>query len=61
MQFPEHGLLGAFAPIDAALRELPGVGADALAPENLVFLVEQDDADVGPEAVPVEHNQTPNF
>jgi hypothetical protein len=42
---------------DAALRELPGVGAHALAPENLVARVEQDDADVGPEAFPVEHNQ----
>ena len=37
------------------------MGADALAPEHLVFLVEQDDADVGPEAVPVKHNQTPIF
>ena len=61
VQFPEHGLLGTFAAIDAALRKLPGMGANALAPENLVSLVEQDDADVGPEAVPVEHNQTPNF
>jgi hypothetical protein len=61
VQFPEHGLLGTFAAIDAALRKLPGMGADAFAPENLVSLVEQDDADVGPEAVPVEHNQTPIF
>src|SRR5437868_7006711 len=61
MQFPEHGLLGTFAAIDAALRKLPGMGAYAFAPENLVSLVEQDDADVGPEAVPVEHNQTPIF
>jgi hypothetical protein len=37
------------------------MGAYAFAPENLVSLVEQDDADVGPEAVPVEHNQTPIF
>jgi hypothetical protein len=61
VQFPEHGLLGTLAAIDAALRELPGMGPDALAPENLVLLVEQDDADVGPEAVAVEHNQTPIF
>ena len=61
VQFPEHGLLGTFAAVDAALRKLPGMRADAFAPKNLVFLVEQDDADVGPEAVPVEHNQTPIF
>jgi hypothetical protein len=61
VQFPEHGLLGTFAAVDAALRKLPGMCADALAPENLVSLVEQDDADVGPEAVPVKHNQTPIF
>jgi hypothetical protein len=35
------------------------VGTYALAPENLVLLVEQDDADIGPKAVPVKHNQTP--
>jgi hypothetical protein len=33
------------------------VGADALAPEHLVSLVEQNDADIGPEAFSVKHNQ----
>ena len=61
MQFPNHGLLGGFAPIDAALRKLPGVRPNTLAPKHLIFLVEQDDADIGPKAVPVKHNQTPNF
>lgn len=61
MQFPEHGLLRGFAPVNATLWKLPAVGAYALAPEHLVFLVEQDDADVRPKAVPVKHNQTPNF
>ena len=61
VEFPEHGLLGAFAAVDAALRELPAVRPDALAPEHLVSLVEQDDADVRPEAVPVKHNLTPNL
>jgi hypothetical protein len=60
VQFPEHGLFGRLSAVDAALRELPAVRPDAFAPEHLVFLVEQDDADVGPEAVPVKHNQTPN-
>jgi hypothetical protein len=37
------------------------VGTDAFSPEHLVPLVEQDDADVGPEAFTVKHNQTPIF
>ena len=61
VQFPEHGLLGGFAPVNATLRKLPAVGAYAFAPEHLVLLVEQDDADVRPKAVPVKHNRTPNF
>jgi hypothetical protein len=60
VQLAEHRLLGRLAVIDAALRELPGVGPDPLAPEHLVLLVEQDDADVGPEPFTVEHNQ-PQF
>ena len=32
-----------------------------LPPEHLVLVVEQDDADVRAKAVPVKHNQTPNF
>jgi hypothetical protein len=61
MQFTQHGLLGIFAPVNAALRELPRVGTDALAPKHLTSLVEQDDPDVRPEAIAVEHNQTSNF
>jgi hypothetical protein len=60
VQFAEHRLLGRLTVLDAALRKLPGVGAQPLAPENLVARIEQDDADVGPEAFPVEHNQ-PQF
>jgi hypothetical protein len=37
------------------------VGADALAPENLISLVEQNDADVGPKAFTVKHNQPQIF
>ncbi len=59
VEFPEHRLLGRFAAVYAALRKLPAVGAYALAPEHLVSLVEQDDADVRPKAVPVKHNRTP--
>jgi hypothetical protein len=59
MQFPNHGLLWGFAPVNAALWKLPGVRPNTLAPKHLTFLVEQDDADVRPKAVPVKHNQTP--
>ena len=61
VEFPEHRLFRRFAAVYAALRKLPAVGAYALAPEHLVSLVEQDDADVRPKAVPVKHNRTPNF
>ena len=61
MQFPEHGLFGCLPPVNAALWKLPAVGADALAPEHLVLLVEQDDADVRAKSVPVKHNRTPIF
>jgi hypothetical protein len=37
------------------------VRAQPLAPENLIAGIQQDDADVGPEAFPVEHNQIPNL
>jgi hypothetical protein len=61
VQFADHGLLGGFSPVNATLRKLPRVGTNALAPKHLIFLVEQDDADVGSKAVPVKHNQTPIF
>ena len=61
VQFSEHGLFRAFAPVNAALRKLPTVGSDALAPKHLIFLVEQNDADVRPKAFAVKHNQIPNF
>ncbi|MEY3939202.1 MAG: hypothetical protein RL659_2043 [Pseudomonadota bacterium] len=37
------------------------MGSDALAPKHLIFLVEQNDADVRPKAFAVKHNQIPNF
>jgi hypothetical protein len=54
-------LFRAFTPVNATLRKLPAVGTDALAPENLVFLVEQNDADVWPKAFTVKHNQPQIF
>jgi hypothetical protein len=37
------------------------MGADAFAPKYLVLLVEQNDADIGPEAFSVKHNQPQIF
>jgi hypothetical protein len=61
VQFSVHGLLGTLSPVNATLRKLPAVGAYALAPENLVSLVEQNDADVRPKAFTVKHNQPQIF
>ena len=60
-QLANHGLFWRLPPVNAALRKLPRVCSNAFAPEHLIFLVEQDDADVGPKAVTVKHNQTPIF
>jgi hypothetical protein len=60
VELAEHRLLRRFAVVDAPLRELPGVGPYPFAPEDLVSVVEQDDADVGSEPITVEHNQ-PRF
>jgi hypothetical protein len=58
LELPEHRLQRRLAVLDAALRELPGVLIDPLAPEHLVPLVGKDDADVRPEAFLVEHRST---
>src|SRR5690348_6656713 len=59
-QFPVHRLLGRLAGIDAALRELPGMFADPLAPENQVLAVCDDDGDVRAIAVTVQHRGHPD-
>jgi hypothetical protein len=60
VELAEHRLLRRFAVVDAPLRELPRMGPYPFAPEDLVPMVEQDDADVGSEPITVEHNQ-PRF
>ncbi len=54
-QLAVQGLLGCFVALDAALRELPSVLADALGPENLGGGIGQDDADVGTKPIRVNH------
>src|SRR5690606_18832837 len=44
VQLAEHRLFGRLAALDPALRELPGMLTDPLAPEDLVPRVDQDDA-----------------
>ncbi len=52
-----HRLLRRFTVFDSSLRELPRVRPEPFAPEHLVPLIEQDDADVGSEPLTVEHNE----
>ncbi|MNR29440.1 hypothetical protein D3C85_1468270 [compost metagenome] len=60
LQLAVHGLFRRLAVLDAALRKLPGVFADSLAPENLVTCVDEDDADVRAKAFTIEHDCTSN-
>src|SRR5690606_28607990 len=61
LQFAVHRLLGRLAALDTALRKLPRVLAHPLAPEDLIVLVDQDDANVGAVAVAIEHGFTPRY
>jgi len=55
MQLAKQGGLGYFVRPDAALRELPSVPVAATPPENLPLAVDQDDADIGPVTLCVDH------
>src|SRR5687768_17052955 len=55
LELAVHGLQRRLAGLDAALGKLPGVLVHALAPEDLVPLVGEDDADVRTVAFLVEH------
>src|SRR2546425_3147701 len=55
LELAVHRLQRGFAMLDAALRELPGVLMDPLAPEHLVPRVGEDDADIRTVAFLVEH------
>jgi hypothetical protein len=54
-QLAIHRLQRGLAVLDAALRKLPGVLIDPLAPEHLVALVGKHDADVRTVAFLVQH------
>src|SRR5690606_5688138 len=58
VEFAGHRLHGSYAVLDAPLRKLPCVFPDALAPENLVFLVHENDADIRTVAFAIQHGAT---
>jgi hypothetical protein len=58
-QLAVHRLHRRLAVLHAALRELPGVLIDALAPEDLVPRVGEDDADVRTVAIAIQHPTPP--
>src|SRR5690606_38682354 len=60
VEFPVHGLLGRLAVLDAALGKMPGMLADALAPEHLVARIDQNDADVRAKAFTIKHDEPSN-
>ena len=60
LELAVHGLLGGLASLHAALRELPGVFAHALAPEHLVAGVAQDDAHIQAIAIAIDHRMPPD-
>jgi hypothetical protein len=54
-EFPVHRLFRRLSRLDATLWKLPRVFSDPLAPENLVAVVAQDDADIGSVPISVNH------
>ena len=56
-QFAKHGLLGRFIPLDATLGKLPGTLPDSFRPEQAPFFVTQDDANVRPIPLRVDHDE----
>jgi hypothetical protein len=47
VQLATHCLRRTFTNGDPSLRKLPGVLPNALTPENLIFLIYEDNADIG--------------
>jgi hypothetical protein len=61
VELAEHRLLRRLAVFDAALGNCQEWVRMRLPQKDLVALIEQDDADVGPKAFSVEHNQLQIF
>src|SRR5262249_36736991 len=56
-QLPVHRLFRRFARLDPALRELPGVLFDTLAPEHFVAGVDEYDPDVWAISIAIDHDR----
>src|SRR5690606_169890 len=55
VEFAIHRLHGAFTVLDAPLRKLPRMFAYALTPEDLVLIINEDNANVRAVAFTVQH------
>jgi hypothetical protein len=60
-QFTEHGLLWRLIPPNAALGKLPGMLPNSSRPEQTSFCITQDDADVWPITLRVDHSENQQF
>src|SRR5690606_28355834 len=58
-QLAEGGRLRRFVPLYATLGKLPGILTDAFRPQHLALIVEDDEPDVGPEAIRIYHTSQP--
>lgn len=56
-QFTEHGLFWRLIPPNAALGKLPGMLPNAFRPKQTSFCITQDDADVWPIALRIDHGK----
>ncbi|MOA37108.1 hypothetical protein D3C78_1586810 [compost metagenome] len=57
VQFAKQCLFRRLLRIDSALGKLPGILVDAPRPQHLANLVGQDDADIGSEAIGIDHGR----
>lgn len=54
-QFPKHGLLRRLIRADTTLGKLPGTLANPFRPEQTSLRITQDDANVGPISLRIDH------
>jgi len=47
VEFAIHGLHGTFSVLDATLRKLPSMFPNPLTPKDLVFTIDENNADIG--------------
>jgi hypothetical protein len=58
MEFAKHGLNWTLALLDAALGELPSMFPNALTPEDLIFLINEDDSNIRTVAFAIKHGHS---